>query len=48
MISNSEFEKLWFLYISAALRWELGHRLIVEAERDMQVRPAFELVFMQQ
>ena len=30
--------------VSAALRWELGHRLIVEAERDMQVRPAFELV----
>ena len=28
---------------SAALRWELGHRLIAEAERDMQVRPAFEL-----
>ena len=29
--------------VSAALRWELGHRLIVEAEHDMQVRPAFEL-----
>ena len=28
---------------SAALRWELGHRLIAEAEHDMQVRPAFEL-----
>ena len=30
-------------YPSAALRWELGHRLIAEAEHDMQVRPAFEL-----
>ena len=29
--------------VSAALRWELGHRLIIEAEHDMQVRPAFEL-----
>jgi hypothetical protein len=29
--------------VSAALRWELGHRLIAEAEHDMQVRPAFEL-----
>ena len=28
---------------SAALRWELGHRLIAETERDIQVRPAFEL-----
>jgi hypothetical protein len=28
---------------SAALRWELGHRLIAEAEHDMQVRPTFEL-----
>ncbi len=28
---------------SAALRWELGYRLIAEAEHDMQVRPAFEL-----
>jgi hypothetical protein len=29
--------------VSAALRWELGHRLITDAEHDMQVRPAFEL-----
>ena len=29
--------------VSAALRWELGHRLIAEAEHDMKVRPAFEL-----
>jgi len=29
--------------ISAALRYELGHRLILEAEHDMQVRPVFEL-----
>ncbi len=29
--------------VSAAMRWELGHRLIADAERDMQVRPAFEL-----
>lgn len=31
------------LNVSAALRWELGHRLIAEAEHDMQVRPVFEL-----
>ena len=29
---------------SAAARWELGNRLMREAERDMTVRPAFELV----
>lgn len=29
--------------ISAALRYELGHRLILGAEHDMQVRPVFEL-----
>lgn len=29
--------------VSAALRWELGHRLIADAEHDMQVRPVFEL-----
>ena len=30
-------------HVSASLRRELGHRLIAEAERDMKVRPAFEL-----
>lgn len=29
---------------SAAARWELGNRLMRDAERDMTVRPAFELV----
>lgn len=30
-------------HVSAALRCELGHRLIAEAERDMVQRPTFEL-----
>ena len=30
-------------HASAATRWELGNRLLRDAEHDMRVRPAFEL-----